>query len=297
MHPRPRGALPAIAVVICACWALPAATVEQQSGQTSAKPATATAAHRPGAAVNVETQDPRLAGALVLAAAVRTPENLVAVAYRYQQLRILDKALDYYSAAVAIDPKNAPAYDGRARIWRDWGRLNEALGDATRSTFISPDDAVGWNTMGTVLQRLNRRREARDAFTRSIALAPGEPHAWNNLCYMSILEARVEDGILECSSALAVAPEFVAAANNLALAYATAGKLDRAFEFYEVAGGEGHAYYQIGLIRMTQKDYDAAIRSFEAALRADPKLTAARRQAREARRLARDPRMTPDARD
>jgi tetratricopeptide (TPR) repeat protein len=287
MSPRPSGALPAIALVICAGVALAAEATEPQAVQAAATPAAATAAHRSAAAASVETQDPRLAGALIQAAAVRTPDNLVAVAYRYQQLRILDKALDYYSEAVAIDPKNAPAYDGRARIWRDWGRLSEALGDATRATFIAPADAVAWNTMGTVLQRLNRKREARDAFTRSIALAPGAPHAWNNLCYMSILDARVEDAILECSSALAVSPEFAAGANNLALAYATAGKLDRAFDLYKQAGGEGHAHFKLGQIRMTQKDYDAAILSFEAALRADPKLAAARRLAREARRLAR----------
>jgi superkiller protein 3 len=283
----------AVVLVVCGGWLAPGSAAGREQAQNA--PVSAQGARTAGAA-NLETQDTRLAEALLRALAERTPDNLAAVAYRYQQLGIRDKAFDFYSDAVELDPKSAVAYDGRARIWRDWGRLTEALGDATRATFIAPEDAVAWNTMGTILQRLNRRREAREAFTRAIALGPDEPHAWNNLCYLSILDARVEDAILECSSALALAPDFSAASNNLALAYATSGKVDRAFELYKLAGGEAHAHYNIGLIRMTQKDYQAAIAEFDAALRADPGLAAARARAREARRLVRDQRLTTDAR-
>src|SRR5262245_24920359 len=78
----------------------------------------------------VEAQDPVLSDALAWLILDRSAGRLVAVANRYYQMQIRDKAFDYYSEAVAVDHTHAGALDGRARVLRDWGFTDEALEDA-----------------------------------------------------------------------------------------------------------------------------------------------------------------------
>ena len=42
------------------------------------------------------------------------------VAEEYRRAGVLDQALDYFDEALKRAPRLAAAYDGRARIWRDW---------------------------------------------------------------------------------------------------------------------------------------------------------------------------------
>src|SRR4051794_8349200 len=70
---------------------------------------------------SVETWDPRLAAALRDLDREPTAAHHRRVAEEYRRLQILDMAYDHLSAAARIDPKDAAAYEGRARIWRDWG--------------------------------------------------------------------------------------------------------------------------------------------------------------------------------
>jgi len=78
----------------------------------------------------IESQDGDLASALLQLALVRTAEHHRAVADEYRRLKILDAAFDHLSAATRIDPRDAAAYDARARIWRDWGVPELAIGEA-----------------------------------------------------------------------------------------------------------------------------------------------------------------------
>jgi Flp pilus assembly protein TadD len=234
----------------------------------------------------IETSDPVLTSALLLVAVKRTPETLVKAAHRYYQLGIRDRAMDFYAEALERDSRHAAALDGRARVLRDWGILDQALGDAHRAKYFAPSSAEAWNTFGTILQAMNRLSDARAAYSTATRVGDPAPYAWSNLCYLSFVAGDAERALEECSTAVALAPGHRQARNNLALIHAARGELARASELFLEAGGEAAAHYNMGIVWLAEKNYSAAARAFEAAVRVDPSLAQAHIRARQARKRA-----------
>jgi len=239
-----------------------------------------------GNAGTVEAQDPRLSAALLDLSLRPGPDRHRRVAARFHELGILDAAHDHYSRARQLAPADAAAHEGLARIWRDWGFPHLALGDAQRSVYYAPGRASAHNTLGTILTRLGRLADARRAYERARTLDPGAAYVLSNLCYVSFLEGRPADAIASCRAALDVDPGFAAARNNLALAYAAAKKNDLAQQEFAASGDEAAALYNVGIVRLAEKQYAKASEAFEAAHDHRPSWTAARERAIQARALA-----------
>jgi protein O-GlcNAc transferase len=225
----------------------------------------------------------------------RSPDRLVTVGHRYYQLRIRDKAMDYYSEAIALNAKHAAALEGRARVLRDWGFLDEALSDARRAERSSPDSAAAVNTLGTILQALGNHEEAATAYKRAADLDRNAPYAMTNLCYLSFLAGRQKAAVRDCSMALARSKEFAPARNNLALSYAAAGQADEARSYFLGSTDDAVGHYNLGIVLLAQKRYDEAAGEFHAATRRDPSFAAAHRRAWEAERWAAPDRESSDA--
>lgn len=232
----------------------------------------------------VESLYPDLASALLLVKMAPTAEHYRAAGEEYRKLGIADAAFDYLTHAVRLDPTDAAAYDGLARIWRDWGYPNLALGDARRAVYHGPLSAAAHNTLGTILQALGQRRGAKAQYTRALALDPRASWALNNLCYLSFLEGELESGTATCKAALEIAPGLQPAHNNLALLYAAAGKLDLAVREFSSAGGPA-SQFNLGIVYLAGKQYAKAAEAFDAARRARPAWRAAGDRARQARTL------------
>jgi tetratricopeptide (TPR) repeat protein len=238
-----------------------------------------------GSGATLEAQDPLLSAALLDLSLRAGPTQHRRVAARFHELGILDAAHDHYSRARALAPTDAAAHEGLARIWRDWGFAHLALGDAQRSVYHAPARASAYNTLGTILTRLGRLREARQAYERARTLEPRAAYVLNNLCYLSFLEGHPADAIAACGAALDVDPRLTAARNNLALAYAAARQGDRAQQEFFAAGDTAAALYNVGIVRLAEKQYAKASEAFEAAQRQRPSWTAARERAVAARAL------------
>lgn len=175
---------------------------------------------RPAASANplatVEASDPALAAGLLKLSSAATPEAHVIVAERYRQLGILDMAHDHFLRASQLDRAHAAAYEGLARIWRDWGFPQLGLADASRAVFYAPSSASAHNTLGTLLASLRHRREARTEYERAAQIEPHAAYPLNNLCYLSFLEGDRVHAIVECRAALAADPALTAARETLA---------------------------------------------------------------------------------
>ena len=130
---------------------------------------------------SVESHDQALAAALL---ALRLAPSAAAhrqVAAEYRRLKIDDTAFDHLTAATRLDPADAAAYDGLARIWRDWGFPDRGLADANRAVFHAPGSAAAHNTRGTLLAALGQDAEARRDFAAALALDPTAGYADANL--------------------------------------------------------------------------------------------------------------------
>jgi Flp pilus assembly protein TadD len=144
---------------------------------------------------------------------------------------------------------------------------------------------VAANTLGTLLQATGDLRLAREWYQRAVNLDPTAAYAINNVCYDLIL-MQEPDAVTTCERAVRAAPKASAPRNNLALAYAAAGRMDKAVEQFREAGDPSTARYNIGILLMAKRDYRAAAREFGAALQMNPEFTLAATRARQARLAA-----------
>jgi tetratricopeptide (TPR) repeat protein len=278
----------------------PAPPVPDSLAQYVAKVRNLAARSRPAptALRTLESQDRRLAAALLLAASAPAAESLRNVGDEYRRVGVLDMAFRYYNRALRADPT-----DGWARIWRDWGLPGLGLGDASRAVFYArssgtSDDTLGavssarssgtsYNTLGTVMQALGNRRGARAAYEQAHRSDPQASYALTNLCYLSFLEANLDRALGECRRALELDPRSKPAHNNLALIYASQGRLDLARSELFRDADEAASQFNLGVIYLATSDYALAATAFQAALVARPSFSAAEQRARQARALAR----------
>jgi tetratricopeptide (TPR) repeat protein len=130
----------------------------------------------------IESQDRGLGAALLRLNLVPSAEHHRAVADEYRRVGILDVAFDHLTAATRMDPRDAAAYDARARIWRDWGFPELGMTDCARAVFYAPRSAAAHNTRGTLLAAAGFEEDARREFEAALALDPAASFARTNLC-------------------------------------------------------------------------------------------------------------------
>jgi protein O-GlcNAc transferase len=234
----------------------------------------------------LERSDPALAAAQLLLAAAPTGENHRLVAEAYARLGVRDTAFDHFTAALHLNPRDAAALDGLARVWRDWGFPQRALGHAYRAIAFAPAAAGPRNTLGTLLVSLGQPAAARSAFERALALDPGAAYVLNNLCYALLLEGDTAGAVARCRAALDADPSLHAARNNLALSLATAGDFIAASREFLQAGDAAAERYNMGIAFAATHRYADAALAFDAAAVLRPSFTLARQRAQQARDLA-----------
>jgi tetratricopeptide (TPR) repeat protein len=128
-----------------------------------------------------ETSDEGLRAALLAAGSRPTADAHISIAAAYARLRVFDLAMEHFDRALEQNPRSAAAYDGRARIWRDWKIPGYAVGDAHRAVYLAPRSAAARNTLGTVLMLVGACRGAEAAYERALALDPSADWAASNL--------------------------------------------------------------------------------------------------------------------
>ena len=236
--------------------------------------------------VTIESNDPRLAAA-ILAEAVRPgAESSLQVAREYIRLGVLDSAFKLTERALKREPNLPAAHDMMARIWRDWGMPETALVHAHRAIYFAPRWSGAHNTLGTVLYALDRIAEARTAFLRAFELDSGASWALSNLCYLEFRTGNLDEARRRCEAAVRTSPALAAAHNNLALTHAAAGDMAGARGAFLEAGDVAAASYNVGIVYLAEGRYSEAADAFQQAIDARPAFTAAKTRAHQARMKA-----------
>ncbi len=234
----------------------------------------------------IESQNSALAAALLAVRVHETADTHRAVADEYLKAGVADMALRHFERAVQEGPCDAAAYDAMARIWRDWGFFESALGNAHRARACNPGSPEVHNTLGTILLALGARRAARGEFARAAELDATAAYAWTNLCYVALQDqdARAAAGL--CARALMLDPHAVAAQANLALAYALEGNAVEAERWLSKRADTAAGLYDVGILRLSLRQYDGAALAFDKAVALRPSFRMAEQRAKQARTLA-----------
>jgi Flp pilus assembly protein TadD len=148
----------------------------------------------------IEAQDRRLGAALLEVRVAPSAAAHRAAAEEYKRLGIMDTAFDHLTAATRLDPRDAAAYDARARIWRDWGFPAWGVSDAERAVYYAPSSASAHNTLGTLLAALGNSEAARGQFEKALALDPNASFALANLCQLDRLTGRPASASVDCGT-------------------------------------------------------------------------------------------------
>lgn len=82
-----------------------------------------------------------------------------------------DKAIDYYTKAIAADPQNAVAYEGRADIYEKLQQYDKAIADLTQSIAIDPYNVSAYDRRAFIYHYyLSEPDKAIADLTKAIAL-------------------------------------------------------------------------------------------------------------------------------
>jgi len=134
----------------------------------------------------IESTNPALMKALMMVAVEDSAVNHRAVAVAYRRAGVLDFAYRHFQRAATLEACDAVAYDGMARIWRDWGMPDLALTETYRALHCNEKSAEIYNTLGTVLEALRQPAGAQRAYARAVTIDPRAAFALNNLCYVEM---------------------------------------------------------------------------------------------------------------
>ena len=234
-------------------------------------------------AAMLESRDAELAEALREAQASPTADSLRRAGELYRQRGVLDAAYRYFNRVIQLNPRDAAAYDGLARVWRDWKLPELAMGDAHRAVYYAPRSAAAHNTLGTIMQALGQDEAAHAAYQLASTLDPKAAYAVNNLCYLSLLGGHIDAAIQKCRAALTVDPSLVAARNNLGLALAASGRMDLARAQFLDADDRATGLYNAGIAYLASGDDKGALSAFDEASRTRPLFHLARERAQQIR--------------
>ena len=150
----------------------------------------------------------------------------------------LERALDHYQQAVALDPGYAPAWAGLARTYarqvgRGYGPIDEgwtrSRQAAERALATDPNLAEGHAALGWILRSYDWDWAGADAaFQRALALEPGNASVILDAAVMAFTRGRIDEAIALDLRAVELDPLSIRARYNLGLFLYWAGRLDAA---------------------------------------------------------------------
>ncbi len=222
-------------------------------------------------------------------------------------------AIEDFSEALWLDPKNAQAYNHRGlaylnlegtpeaieedinqipsdtpkdfasesnqgNAFTDLGNIQIAIEDFNQSLRLVPSNAQVYNNRGLAYLRLGNIPEAIEDFNHGIEIDPSYAPTYNNRG-LARLELDDPAAIADFNEALRLDPDYAEAYNSRGLVYYSLNDTKAAIADFNEAlrldPDYAQAYNNLGLARTKLNDLKGAISDFAEALRLEPKYTEA----------------------
>jgi len=149
------------------------------------------------------------------------------------QLMITQNAINDYTKAIKIDPKNSEAYNNRGVVYTKSNQYENAIMDHTKAVEIDSKNAVAYNNRGVVYTKSNQYENAINDYTKAIKIDPKNSVAYNNRGVVYTKSNQYENAIKDHTKAIELNPEDAEAYNNRGIAYYNIEQIDRSIKDFE----------------------------------------------------------------
>jgi len=159
------------------------------------------------------------------------------IAQVYTATADYEKAAQYFTATIAMDPHYSEYYNERGNVRMKLGRPDAAIDDYRAAIRLSPPYQEVWTNLGQCLRQMGRLDEAVEAYSRAIDLDPSVHLALGGRAMALDGLGRTEEALADYDAALALEPsQPLVLANRATLRYGmgrveeAVADLDRAIE-------------------------------------------------------------------
>jgi protein O-mannosyl-transferase len=92
----------------------------------------------------------------------------------------LERALDDYNQAIALDPSYSEAYDNRGLLYQKTGRVDNAIEDFSKSILLDPSSGKAYFNLGVIYAETGLFDQAIEDFNHSLTRDPAFADAYAN---------------------------------------------------------------------------------------------------------------------
>jgi tetratricopeptide (TPR) repeat protein len=143
-------------------------------------------------------------------------------------------ALAYYDRALAMDPSNVSALEGKGAALDNLGEYQDALAYYDRALAMDPSNVNITSNKGGALGNLGRYEEAIGYIDRALAMDPSNVNTINNKGAALFYLGREEEAIVNFDRVLAMDPSNVDALTNKGTTLAGLGRYEEAIGYFDM---------------------------------------------------------------
>ncbi|VVE43161.1 glycosyltransferase [Pandoraea aquatica] len=178
-----------------------------------------------------------------------------------------DMAIEHLTATCRAPGAHAACWSDLAEMYRQAGRLTDAVAAGRRAVEIDPVFAPGWNNLGIALQESGQLEQSLTCLTRVGDLQPGSADAQNNLGNTARLLGRFDVSEAHYRRALDIDPQRADTHSNLASLLSLQKRFDEAGGLarraIELAPNFVDAYRNLADIELSRGNVAAALQVVE----------------------------------
>jgi tetratricopeptide (TPR) repeat protein len=196
------------------------------------------------------------------------------IAQVYSATGSIPEAIEYYSAAIEMDPNYSEYYNERGSIFLQMGRLEEAHADYLRAIELSPPYFEVFANLGQCHRRMGNMTEAVEAYSRALDINPDHLLALLGRAKAHEELGQGEEAFADYTAALANDPTQWEAIASCGVLHYEAGDFDRSLADFdraiELEPGQPDLYHNRATVLADLGRYGQAERDIEAALQLNP---------------------------
>jgi Tfp pilus assembly protein PilF len=202
---------------------------------------------------------------------------LITIAFLFTTIRRNSIWLDQtvlWTNTAKRSPDSFKAHNNLGNIYRDAGRLDEAIAEFKHALLLCNDYIDAHNNLGVTYRKKGMLDEAMLEYQKALRLNPRYPYAHNNLGVLYAKSNLLDLAITEFYNAISSKPDYSDAHNNLGATYIRKGLYEKAIqeclEAIKYNDRYKDAYYNLSVAYFNNKQLDKALEASRMVLSIDP---------------------------